>query len=69
MIGHVMPKDWGDGWIGRTAADFARAAIWAGFDAADLTRRLARAGRPGRVLNIRTVERVLGEMQREGGAR
>jgi len=58
----LLPDDFGDGWMTGNARDLMRIGLIAGFDAGVLARRLARAGKPGRMLNAATVERVLGEM-------
>jgi hypothetical protein len=41
------------------------AVAFGGFDAGELGRRLSTAGKPNRMLNAATVERVLGEMRKE----
>lgn len=60
-----LPPDWGESWLSNEARDLVRIAVTvAGFDARELAQRLARVRSRGK-LNVRTVERVLGEMETE----
>ena len=58
-----LPAGFGEGWMTKNAIDLARiATVWAGFDAQELARRLARVRPRGERINAATVERVLAEM-------
>lgn len=59
MSADLLPPSFGDGWMSANARDLARIVIWAGWPRAELLQALARAGTPGRVMNVATVERVL----------
>lgn len=63
----AAPEGWGEGWSSAAARDMIRIAAFAGFDPAEVRRRVVRAGRPGRAINAATVERVMAEMQTEAG--
>lgn len=66
MAVHRLSYDFGEGWLTRPAADLIRAAVTvAGFPPGPTVRRVAAAVKPGRRGNIRTAERVLGELSRE----
>lgn len=63
----TLPADFGKGWLTNNAADLFRIAVaFGGFDAKELTMRLYRI-RPdnGRLINMATVERALGEIRKE----
>ena len=62
----MLAKDFGEGWMTTSARDLAKIAVaLAGFDGAELAKRLAKVKSRGCRLNAATVERVLGEMRRE----
>jgi hypothetical protein len=63
-----LPADFGEGWMSAPARDLMRVALLAGFDAHELGRRIALASHQG-TTNARTVERIMGEMEREANAR
>jgi hypothetical protein len=52
----------GDGWLSKSAVDMIRVAAFAGFDIAELTRKVAIGSDPSRITNTATVERVMSEM-------
>jgi hypothetical protein len=59
----MLPRDFGEGWITDSGRDLAKIAVaLAGFDGAELARRLMRVRMRGSRINARTVDRVLGEM-------
>lgn len=63
----AVPRDLGDGWMSRNARDMIVIAAFAGFDRAEVVRRVALRSHPGRTTNAATVERVMAEMDAEWG--
>ena len=61
-----LRKDFGDGWLTKSAQDLVRiAVVFAGFDQAELVRRIATAPICGEFTNRATVLRIMGGMNAE----
>lgn len=63
---HVLPPTYGAGWMTGNARDLVRIAVtFGGFEADELTMRIAKAPSRGENVNSATVERILSEMYAE----
>ena len=63
-----LKKGFGDGWLTGSAQYMIRIAILAGFDKADLIKKVAMAPIHGEMTNRGTVLRIMDEMEEEEDA-